>query len=64
MVKKAANKPLKNMSSEPSQIITPTASMGGRSWTILPVGAGCSTETAWLTGHFLVDGARHAPTSR
>ena len=31
MVKKAANRPLKNISSEPSQIMTPTASMGGRS---------------------------------
>ena len=31
MVKKAAKRPLKNISSEPSQIMTPTASMGGRS---------------------------------
>ncbi len=45
MVKKAANRPLKNMSSEPSQMITPIASIGGRSWTILPWGAGCSTGT-------------------
>src|SRR5450755_2438737 len=55
MVKKAAKRPLKNISSEPSQIMTPMASMGGRSWTILPCGAGCSTETAWVTGQFLVD---------
>src|ERR1035441_890309 len=47
IVKKAAKRPLKNISSEPSQIMTPMASMGGRSWTILPSrGAGCSTETA------------------
>jgi hypothetical protein len=31
MVKKAAKSPLKNISSDPSQIMTPTASMGGRS---------------------------------
>ena len=36
MVKKAAKRPLKNISSDPSQIMTPTASMGGRSWTIFP----------------------------
>ena len=31
MVKKAAKSPLKNISSDPSQIMTPTASIGGRS---------------------------------
>jgi hypothetical protein len=31
MVKKAAKRPLKNITSEPSQIMTPTASIGGRS---------------------------------
>jgi hypothetical protein len=36
IVKKAAKRPLKNMTSEPSQIMTPTASIGGRSWMILP----------------------------
>jgi hypothetical protein len=36
MVKKAAKRPLKNMTSEPSQIMTPTASIGGRSWMIFP----------------------------
>ena len=36
MVKKAAKRPLKNISSEPSQIMTPMASIGGRSWMIFP----------------------------
>jgi hypothetical protein len=36
MVKKAAKSPLKNISSDPSQIMTPTASIGGRSCTIFP----------------------------
>jgi hypothetical protein len=36
MVKKAAKRPLKNITSEPSQIMTPTASIGGRSWMIFP----------------------------
>jgi hypothetical protein len=49
MVKKAANRPLKNMSSEPSQIMTPIASIGGRSWTIRRGLAARSTEMAWLT---------------
>jgi hypothetical protein len=31
MVKKAAKRPLKNISSDPSQIMTPMASIGGRS---------------------------------
>ena len=56
IVKKAANRPLKNMSSEPSQIMTPMASIGGRSWVIRGGLAGLATEIAWLTGHFLVDG--------
>ena len=58
MVKKAAKRPLKNISSDPSQIMTPMASIGGRSWTIFPCGAGTSAETAWVTGQFLVDPAR------
>src|SRR3974390_3550665 len=62
MVKNAAKSPLKNMSSDPSQIMTPTANMGGRSWTILPCGAGISAETAWVTGQFLVDSHFEAPT--
>src|SRR6516225_3747470 len=62
IVKKAAKRPLKNISSEPSQIITPTANMGGRSWTILPRGAGSSAETAWVTGQFLVDPPSEVPT--
>ncbi len=52
IVKKAAKSPLKNISSDPSQIMTPTASIGGRSWTIFPWGAGTSAETAWVTGLF------------
>ena len=52
MVKKAAKSPLKNISSDPSQIMTPTASMGGRSWMIFPCGAGISAETAWVTALF------------
>ena len=64
MVKKAAKSPLKNISSEPSQIMTPIASIGGRSWTIFPCGAGTSAETAWVTGQFLVDRVPEAPTSR
>ena len=64
MVKKAAKRPLKNISSDPSQIMTPTASMGGRSWTIFPVGAGTSAETAWVTAQFLVDPLLRSPTSR
>ena len=64
MVKKAAKSPLKNISSDPSQIMTPMASIGGRSWTIFPCGAGTSAETAWVTAQFLVDGAPDAPTSR
>ena len=35
--------------------MTPMASIGGRSWTILPWGAGISAETAWVTAPFLVD---------
>ena len=31
IVKNAAKSPLKNISSDPSQIMTPTANMGGRS---------------------------------
>ena len=34
MVKRAAKSPEKNINSLPSQIITPMASIGGRSWTI------------------------------
>ena len=34
IVNKAAKSPEKNISSLPSQIITPMASIGGRSWTI------------------------------
>ena len=34
MVNNAAKSPEKNISSLPSQIITPMASIGGRSWTI------------------------------
>ena len=55
MVKKAAKSPLKNISSDPSQIMTPMASIGGRSWMIFPCGAGTSAETAWVTAQFLVD---------
>src|SRR5271168_2848670 len=64
MVKKAAKSPLKNISSDPSQIMTPTASIGGRSWMIFPWGAGTSAETAWVTGEFLVDLIPNSPTER
>ena len=64
MVKKAAKSPLKNISSDPSQIMTPMASIGGRSWMIFPCGAGTSAETAWVTGQFLVDPAATTPTAR
>src|SRR5208283_5083106 len=64
MVKKAAKRPLKNISSDPSQIMTPMASIGGRSWTIFPCGAGTSAETAWVTEQFLVDPASSTPTKR
>jgi hypothetical protein len=64
MVKKAAKSPLKNITSEPSQIMTPMASIGGRSWMIFPCGAGTSAETAWVTAQFLVERAPEAPTSR
>ena len=62
MVKKAAKRPLKNISSDPSQIMTPMASIGGRSWVIFPWGAGTSAETAWVTDEFLVDRAATTPT--
>src|ERR1700728_2497804 len=62
MVKKAAKSPLKKISSDPSQIMTPMASIGGRSWTIFPCGAGTSAETAWVTGQFLVDPVATTPT--
>src|SRR5271163_2290843 len=64
MVKKAAKSPLKNINSDPSQIMTPIASIGGRSWMIFPWGAGTSAETAWLTGEFLVDPIPNSPTER
>src|ERR1700735_4943753 len=64
MVKKAAKRPLKNISSDPSQIMTPTASIGGRSWMIFPWGAGTPAETALVTGQFLVDPAATTPTVR
>src|SRR5580700_4868474 len=64
IVKKAAKRPLKNISSEPSQIMTPTASIGGRSWMIFPWGAGTSAETAWVTDEFLVDPTVATPTKR
>src|SRR3984957_7748845 len=64
MVKKAANRPLKNISSDPSQIMTPMASIGGRSWVIFPVGAGTSAERAWVTDEFLVDPSATTPTKR
>ena len=62
MVKKAAKRPLKNISSDPSQIMTPMASIGGRSWVIFPWGAGTSAETAGVTGGFRVDPSRTTPT--
>src|ERR1700683_2233201 len=61
MVKKAAKSPLKNISSDPSQIMTPVASIGGRSWMIFPWGSGTSAETAWGTGEFLVDPIPNTP---
>src|SRR6202012_2670005 len=64
IVKKAAKSPLKNISSDPSQIMTPMASIGGRSWMIFPWGAGTSAERAWVTGEFLVDPAATTPTKR
>jgi hypothetical protein len=51
------------MSSDPSQIITPMASIGGRSWTTRRGFAGWSTEMAWLTAYFLLDRAPRTPTS-
>ncbi len=43
MVKKAANSAAKNITSEPSQIMTPTASMDGRSgrwrWRVVTAGS-------------------------
>ena len=50
------------MSSEPSQIMTPTASSGGRSGTWRTARAGRSTDKACVTGSFLVDGDPSAPT--
>ena len=46
MVNSAAKSPEKNISSEPSQIITPMASIGGRSWTIFSCFARLLGETA------------------
>ena len=53
MVKKAANSELKNITSEPSQMMTPTASIEGRSgrWRWCEVMAG-STARAWVTPYF------------
>src|SRR6202034_942819 len=62
MVKNAANSPLKNISSEPSQIMTPMASIGGRSWVMRGLLAGSPTEIAWLTGYLLLDGRHKTPT--
>src|SRR5580700_4774017 len=62
MVKYAAKRPLKNISSEPSQIMTPTASKGGRSGTWRGAGAVCSTDSACVTASFLADGDPFAPT--
>ena len=43
MVKKAANRELKNITSEPSQMMTPTASMDGLSgrwrWRVVTAGS-------------------------
>src|ERR1700722_13979845 len=64
MVKKAAKRPLKNISSDPSQIMTPMASIGGRPWMIFPWGAGTSAERAWVTDEFLVDPGATTPTRR
>jgi len=46
MVNNAAKSPEKNISSLPSQIITPMANIGGRSWTIFPCFARLSGEIA------------------
>src|ERR1700688_2020937 len=62
MVKYAANRPLKNITSEPSQIMTPTASSGGRSGTWRGARAGCSTDRACVTASFLADRDPSAPT--
>src|ERR1019366_3811411 len=61
MVKKAANRALKNITSEPSQIMTPTAIMGGRSGRCR-AGVGCSTARASVTAYFLVDAVHSGPT--
>ena len=51
------------MSSDPSQIMTPTASSGGRSGTWRCRRApGCSTDRACVTASFLADGDPSAPT--
>ena len=58
IVKKAANRPLKNMNSEPSQIMTPTASSCGPCtvWCRGPCGRG--SAAASLTASFLVQRGR------
>ena len=53
MVKKAAKRPLKNINSEPSQIMTPMASIGGPVVDdVAPGRAGVSTEMACAHGVF------------
>src|ERR1700677_3542398 len=63
MVKKAANRELKNITSEPSQMITPTASIDGLSgrWRRRDGAAG-SAARAWVTPVFLVDRKLAGPT--
>ena len=64
MVKKAANSELKNITSEPSQMITPTASIGGLSgmWRGGRVVMAGSAASAWVTAYVLVDSALGEPT--
>jgi len=44
------------------RIITPMASIGGRSWVMRGLLAGLPTEIAWLTGYFLLDRRHKTPT--
>jgi hypothetical protein len=53
IVKKAANRPLKNINSEPSQTTTPTASNWGPPGCCRLCGRG--STTASLTAYFLVE---------
>ena len=63
MVKKAANRELKNITSDPSQMMTPTASIEGLSgrWRVGLAMAG-SAARAWVTEEVLLHRALGRPT--